>query len=57
MGKKRYYDVNDVMAILGIKQAKAYCIIKELNRELKALGKLTLNGKIPVKYFDEKLYF
>ena len=56
MENKRYYDVKDVMSILNIKQAKAYAIIKELNDELKTKGYLTLSGKIPSKFFNEKLY-
>lgn len=56
-GKKTYYTVYDIMAFLGIGQSKAYSIIRELNNELKSKGFITIAGKIPKKYFDEKYYF
>lgn len=43
------------MKILGIGKTKAYEIIRELNQELEEMGKLTLNGKVNKKYFDEKV--
>ena len=51
-----YMQVKEVMQALGVSQAKAYTIIKELNAELKAKGYITLNGKISKKYFAEKFY-
>ena len=55
--EKPYYDVNDVMAMVGCKQAKAYKIINSLRRELIHSGKLIQEypaGKIPKKYFNER---
>ena len=46
-----YYKAEDVMKILGVKQSKAYNIIKKLNDELKEKGFLTVAGRIPKKYF------
>lgn len=51
-----FYQVNDVMKMLGISQSKAYVIIRDLNKELKAKGYITINGKVPKIYFDERLY-
>ena len=51
----QFYTVEEVMAILGIGKTKAYEVIRELNRELEEMGKLTINGKINKKYFDEKV--
>ncbi|WP_018213716.1 hypothetical protein [Desulfitobacterium hafniense] len=51
-----FYQVNDVMKMLGISQSKAYGIIRDLNKELKAKGYITINGKVPKIYFDERLY-
>ena len=51
-----YMQVKEVMQALGVSQAKAYTIIKELNTELKAKGYITLNGRISKKYFAEKFY-
>lgn len=52
----QFYGVEDVMAILGIKQSKAYEIIRELNKELKSKGKITIAGKVHKKYFEERVY-
>lgn len=46
----------EVADALGVKQSKAYSIIKELNGELKAKGFLTVNGKISRVYFMERVY-
>ena len=53
---KTYYDVNDVMAILGVSTCKAYQVIRQLNNELKANGYITVAGKVSKKYFAEKYY-
>ncbi len=52
----QFYTVNDVMQMLGVKQTKAYEIIRKMNDELEEMGKLTINGKVNKKYFDEKVY-
>lgn len=54
--QKRFYNVIDVMYMLGVKEAKAYRVMQELNKELKAKGYITISGKVPVKYFDQKYY-
>lgn len=54
--KRTYYTVDDIMGFLGIGQSKAYSIIRELNNELKSKGFITIAGKVPKKYFDEKYY-
>ena len=53
---KRFYNVIDVMELLGVKEAKAYRVMQELNKELNAKGYITISGKVPVKYFDQKYY-
>lgn len=52
----QFYTVNDVMQMLGVKQTKAYEIIRIMNDELEEMGKLTITGKVNKKYFDEKIY-
>lgn len=52
----QFYTVSDVMQMLGVKQTKAYEIIRRMNDELEDMGKLTINGKVNKKYFDEKIY-
>lgn len=54
--QKMYYTANDVMGMLGVSKATAYTIIRELNDELRNKGYLTLQGKVPKVYFQEKWY-
>lgn len=51
-----YLNVNDIMNILGVKKSKAYAIIKQLNHDIHQMGYLTVKGKVPKKYFYEKIY-
>jgi len=53
---KYFYTAFDVMAILGISKSTAYREIKKMNEELKKKGYITISGKIPIKYFTERLY-
>ena len=46
----------DVMAALQVSESKAYGIIKQLNKELAEKGYITIPGKVPTAYFEEKLY-
>lgn len=54
--KKGFYNVKDVMKILGVKEAKAYSEIRRLNKELAAEGYITVAGKVPVRKFEERFY-
>lgn len=51
-----FYIVDDVQSILGISRSKAYQVMQSLNNELEKMGFITLSGKIPKKFFDERLY-
>lgn len=54
---RNYYTVDDVMNLLGIKQAKAYNLIRALRKELIAKGYLIEEypvGRIPKRYFDSR---
>jgi hypothetical protein len=42
------------MARLDCSQAKAYEIIKTLNDQLSAKGYITISGRVPRLYFEEK---
>lgn len=57
MENKSFYDKNDIMLILGIKEAKAYQIIRNLNKELEAKGFIVVQGRVSKKYFDERAYY
>ena len=46
-----FYDVNDVQDVLRCKESKAYRVIRECNKELKALGFIIHPGKVSAEYF------
>jgi hypothetical protein len=50
-----YITASQLMEIAPIGKTKAYEIIKEVNEELKAMGKITIRGKAPRGYTLEKL--
>lgn len=56
MEQKQLLDVYDVMNALGIKKTLSYQIIRNLNKELKSKGYVTVTGKIPRAYFEAKCY-
>ncbi len=53
---KKFLTATDVAEILHISRSSAYRIIKRLNDELKAQGKITISGKISSRYFYENVY-
>lgn len=55
--KEQRYMMNarEVAAALDVKMGMAYKLIRQWNAELKAQGKLTIQGKINRKYFEKKL--
>ena len=54
--QQRYMmNAGEVAAALGCKVGMAYKLIRQWNEELKAMGKLTIRGKVNRKYFESKL--
>lgn len=51
-----YYTAQDLQEMLGISRAKAYKIIKELNKNLADQGYIVIAGRIPKKFLEEKCY-
>lgn len=56
MKSKSHYYVEDIMSMFGIKESKAYQIIRSLNKELNKKGYITVAGRVSKKYFDERYY-
>ncbi len=50
-----YYNVTQVMEITGVKENKAYQIIRELNKTFKRRfpDSISIQGKIPKWFFNE----
>ncbi len=55
MGKS-FYDIEDVKRILGVSDSKGYEYIRIMNQELVKRGYLTVRGKVPVRYFNERFF-
>lgn len=51
----RVITAQEVRDIYGCGLSKAYEIIQQLNRELAAKGKITIRGRVPRRYFEERV--
>lgn len=52
-----YYTVEDVMRLLGVRQSKAYSVMRGLRKELVDSGQLFDGypaGRVPKRYFDSR---
>ena len=54
--RAQFITASEVAEIMGISRSKAYQIVREMNRELKSQGYLTVAGKCPAQYFKQKFY-
>ena len=54
--KAQFITATEVAKIIGISRSKSYQIVREMNKELKAQGYLTVAGKCPAQYFKQKFY-
>lgn len=53
---KQFLKAQDISEILGVSQAKAYKVIKEMNQELQEKGFIVFAGRVPEQYFYERTY-
>ena len=53
---KQFVDVRDVMRVYGVSESKAYSILRKLNSDLKERGFITIPGKVPKAFFEERCY-
>ena len=53
--EKYLLTAEDVARLLNVKMGMAYKIIRECNEELKAMGKLTIRGRVYKKDLESKL--
>ena len=54
--REKYVDANELVQTLGICKSKAYAIIRKLKRKKEKQGYITIAGKCPRKYCEEKYY-
>lgn len=53
---KQVYTAKDLKEILGVSESKAYQYIRTMNSELEKKGFLTIRGKIPCAYVQERFF-
>lgn len=54
--KRQLYTAKDIQEILGVSESSAYKYIRVMNKELSAKGFLTVRGKIPKAYVQERFF-
>ena len=54
--KKQVYNAKDLRGLLGVSESKAYQYIRQMNKELEEKGFLTVRGKVPVAYVQERFF-
>ena len=54
--KAQFITAAEVAEIMGVSRTKAYQIVRDMNKELRAMGYITIAGKCPVQYFKQKFY-
>lgn len=54
--KRQLYTAKDLQELLGVSESSAYKFIRVMNQELAAKGFLTVRGKIPVAYVQERFF-
>lgn len=52
--QNKYYTYKDIMECLKCSESKAYLIMRDLNAELVKKGFMTMRGRVPRKYFEER---
>ena len=54
--RAQFITAEEVQKVLGVSRSKAYQIVQGMTRELKAAGYITIAGKCPIQYFQQKFY-
>ncbi len=52
----QFISAEEVSKMLGISRSKSYQLVRDMNKELKSQGYITIAGKCPIQYFKHKLY-
>lgn len=53
---KKVYTARDLQELLGVSESKAYQYIRIMNQELSEKGFLTVRGKVPCAYVQERFF-
>lgn len=52
----KFLRVAEVSELLDVSQSHAYKIMRQLNKELEAKGKIVTAGRVSRKYLEERMY-
>lgn len=50
------YTAKELSSVLKVSESQAYKLIRGMNEELKKNGYLTVRGKIPAAYVEQRFY-
>lgn len=53
---RQTYNAKELGEVLGVSESKAYQFIRQMNEELKDKGFLTVRGKVPAAYVEERFF-
>lgn len=53
---KQVYGAKDLGELLGVSESKSYELIRVMNSELQQKGFLTLRGRVPAAYVQERFF-
>ena len=53
---KQFMTAPELAALLGVSQSKAYSFIQAMNKELAEKGFLTVRGKVPAAYVQQRFF-
>ena len=53
---KQVYTARDLQELMGVSASKAYQYIRIMNQELSEKGFLTVRGKVPCAYVQERFF-
>lgn len=56
MNNSIFIHADEVAVALGVSKAYAYKVVRDLNKELKEKGFITIAGKVNRIYFEERIY-
>ena len=56
MSNRVFIRADEVATALGVSKAYAYKVVRDLNKELKEKGFITIAGKVNRIYFEERIY-
>lgn len=54
--RAQFIPTEEIQKIMNINRSKAYQIVRDLNKELKSMGYITIAGKCPIQFFKQKFY-